>query len=86
MQRVDDNAGHLAVRAHGQTTVLVRPEEHECPVKVAAQVTAGGAEGSTVTVDVDARGAAATGTVAVVTVVDEGINILTGEETPDPVG
>ena len=86
VQRVADNAGHLAVRAHGQTTVLVRPEEHECPVKVAAQVAAGGAEGSTVTVDVDARGAAATGTVAVVTVVDEGINLLTDEKTPDPVG
>ena len=85
VQSVADNAGHLAVRAHGQVVLPVRPPEHECTVKVSAKVVTGKTEGSTVTVDLDARGAAATGTVAVVTVVDEGINLLTGEKTPDPV-
>lgn len=86
VQRVADNAGHLAVCAHGQTSIAVRPVENECPVKVSTQVEAGKTNGATVTVDLDARGTAATGTVAVVTVVDEGINLLTDEQTPDPVG
>ena len=86
VQGVADNSGHLAVRAHGQTIVAVRPIEDETPVKLGAQVeTSAVGGGSVVTVDVDARGAAATGTVAVVTVVDEGINILTDEPTPDPI-
>ena len=86
VQSVAENAGHLAVRAHGQVAIPVRPVEYECPVKVSAKVETGNTSGATVTVDLDARGAAATGTVAVVTVVDEGINILTDEKTPDPVG
>ncbi len=86
VQSVEANAKHLAVRAHGQAVVCVRPEENEIPVKVDAKVAAGEREGSVVTVEVDACWNAATGTVAVVTVVDEGINILTAEETPDPVG
>ena len=86
VQSVAENAGHLAVRAHGQVSIPVRPEDYECPVKVSAKVETGKANGSTVTVDLDARGTAATGTVAVVTVVDEGINSLTDEKTPDPVG
>ena len=86
VQSVAENAGHLAVRAHGQVAIPVRPVENECPVKVSAKVDVGSDSSSTVTVDLDARGEAATGTVAVVTVVDEGINILTAEKTPDPVG
>ena len=86
VQRVADNARHLAVRAHGQAIVAVRPLEDETPVRLDAQVATGLADGgSSVTVDLDARGASATGTVAVVTVVDEGINLLTDEPTPDPV-
>ena len=86
VQSVADNARHLAVRAHGQAVVAVRPVEDETPVKLDVAVETGAAGGgSTVTVDVDARGGAATGTVAVVTVVDEGINLLTDEPVPDPV-
>lgn len=86
VQSVADNARHLAVRAHGQTVVSVRPLEDETPVRLDAKVETGLAGGgSLVTVDIDAHGAAATGTVAVVTVVDEGINLLTDEPTPDPV-
>ena len=86
VQSVEANAKRMAVRAHGQAVVSVRPEENEIPVKLEAKVAVAEAGGSVVTVDVDACWEAATGTVAVVTVVDEGINILTAEETPDPVG
>ena len=86
VQSVEANARRMAVRAHGQAVVSVRPVENEIPVKLEANVAVAERGGSLVTVDVDACWEAATGTVAVVTVVDEGINILTAEETPDPVG
>ena len=87
IQGVEANARrHFAVRAHGQTTVRVRPAENEIPVKVKADVRTAAADStadaaSWVTVDVDAPQAE----IAVVTLVDEGINILTGEPVPDPV-
>lgn len=77
VQSVTENARHLAARAHGQTTVKVMPQEYEIPVKVDATVEAA----KTVRVKVQAPGAAEVW----VTVVDEGINLLTGEPTPDPV-
>ena len=77
VQSVADNAKHLAVRAKGQTTVCVRPTENEVEVKVEAEVR----DLKSVEVKVEAPGAA----YAVVTVVDEAINLLTGERTPDPV-
>lgn len=78
VQSVGENARHLAVRAHGQTTVAIRPIENEIPVKVAAEVR----DLKKIDVSLDAPGA----DYAVVTVVDEAINLLTGEATPDPVG
>ena len=78
VQRAGANARHLAVRAHGQATVAVRPEENETHVSLEATVVD--------LRDVDVRITATNATVAVVTVVDEAINLLTGEETPDPVG
>ncbi len=77
VQSVEANARHLAVRAHGQTTISVRPVECEIPVSVEANVSL-----STVEVEFAAPGAER----AVVTLVDEGINLLTGEPTPDPTG
>ena len=86
VQSVAQNARHMAVRAHGQAIVSVRPLEDEFPVALDAKVETGAPDGgSIVSVSLEARGAAATGTVAVVTVVDEGINLLTDEPTPDPV-
>ena len=83
VQSVEENARHMAARAHGQATVCVRPVEDEIPVQVAkCDVAVGGERGSSVSVAFEARGASA----AVVTVVDEGINILTDEPEPDPVG
>ena len=78
VQSVAANARHLAVRAHGQATVSIRPEEDEVPVEVDAKVI-GCRE---INVDV----AAPRATVAVVTVVDEAINLLCGGGTPDPIG
>ena len=78
VQSVAANARHLAARAHGQTTVAIRPEENEVPVAVDAKVVGFR--------EVDVEVAAPRATVAVVTVVDEAINLLCGGETPDPVG
>ena len=87
VQGLDANARHLAFRAHGETTVVVRRPENELDVAVDASVRmpANGAGGAVVEATVSAGGADAQGAVAVVTVVDEGINLLTGEETPDPI-
>ena len=87
VQGVEANARHFASRAHGQTTVRVRPAENEIPVRVRAKVDIAGVgsaadAASTVAVDVEAPRAES----AVVTLVDEGINILTGEAVPDPIG
>ncbi|MBR0505380.1 MAG: LysM peptidoglycan-binding domain-containing protein, partial [Kiritimatiellae bacterium] len=78
VQSVAANARHLAVRAHGQATVSIRPEENEVPVAVDAKVVGFR--------EVDVEIAAPRATVTVVTVVDEAINLLCGGETPDPVG
>ena len=80
VQGVDENSKRLAVRAHGQTTVGVRPAEDEITVDVKGKIDIG-KDGSSVAVDVAAPAASE----VVVTLVDEGINLLTGEETPNPV-
>ena len=74
----------MSVRAHGEKSLSVRRAEDELPVKVSARVDV--PAGNVVDVDVSAVWNAATGAVAVVTVVDEGINLLTDEPVPDPIG
>ena len=82
VQSVEANAKHMAARAHGQATISVHPVEDEIAVKVEkCDVVVGGEKGSSATVTFEACGASA----ALVTVVDEGINILTDEQVPDPV-
>ena len=82
VQSVEANAKHMAARAHGQATISVRPVEDEIAVKVEkCDVVVGSEKGSSATVTFEARGASA----ALVTIVDEGINILTDEQVPDPV-
>ena len=83
VQRAAAGPRRMAVRAHGEKTLSVRRAEDEIPVVVAARTAAGDLR--TLLVDVTACGPAATGTVATVTVVDEGINLLTDEKTPDPI-
>ena len=75
----------FTTRAQGGATIVVRRSENEIPVSVKSVLApaADGADaGSAVTATVSAPGA----THAVVTLVDEGINILTDEKTPDPLG
>ena len=69
------------MRARGQATVAVRPAEYEIALDIKGKVDIG-KDGSSDVVDVTAPD----GAEVVVTLVDEGINILTGEETPDPIG
>lgn len=73
---VSEKTNHLAARAHGEIALSVRRAENEIDVKVDAK-----RSGRKLDVALEAPGAAT----AVVTVVDEGINILTGEKTPDPI-
>ena len=82
IQSVEANAKRLAVRAHGDATISVRPIEREIPVTVAAEIAGRGAngQGTKLIVDFVAPGARQ----ATVTVVDEGINLLTGEPLPCP--
>lgn len=84
LQSVSASARHLAARAHGETTVRVRPSENEIAATLDAEVSFPPEKngGSRVVVKLDAPGARA----AVVTLVDEGINLLTGEPKPDPLG
>ena len=83
VQSVEANAKHLAVRAHGLATIAVRPAEEEVPVSVerSEAVFCASESGAEIRVAFAAPGA----TSAIVTVVDEGINLLTDERTPDPV-
>ncbi len=81
IQGVNASSKRLAVRARGQATVLVRPAENEIAVSVKGRVDIGDG-GSSVAVEIDAPNASD----AVVTLVDEGVNLLTGEATPDPSG
>ncbi len=83
VQSVEANAKHMAARAHGMATVQVRPAEEEIAVKIEkTNVEVAKKDGSSASVEFEAVGASA----ALVTVVDEGINILTDEKTPDPIG
>lgn len=82
VQGVDKSTHHLAARAHGRQTILVRPREEELSVSLSAEVEMCAGGGAHVSVDLETLepcdGA------AVVTIVDEGINMLTEEKRPDP--
>ena len=72
-------------RAFGLVPLRAATRDSALDVQVKARVACAPTGGSTVTVDVTARGTGVVGETAVVTVVDEGINLLTDEEVPDPV-
>ena len=72
-------------RAFGVLPIRAATRDSRLDVQVAAKVQCAPAGGSTVEVSVDARGEGVAGERAVVTVVDEGIHILTDEKVPDPV-
>ena len=73
-------------RAFGVLPLRAATRDSALTVKVDAKVRCTPTGGSDVEAVVDARGEEAVGERAVVTVVDEGIHILTDEKVPDPVG
>lgn len=85
VQAVTPGDGRFAVRAHGETTIVVRPEEREIPVQVVSKVEMLPEGGAVVRVDINTDSIPEGSAEAVVTIVDEGINILTDEKLPDPV-
>ncbi len=85
VQSAENGGRHQTARAHGYTALAVRRWENEFPVAVKTAYKVGEGGGGTLTADVTAVGQTATGTVAVVTVVDEGIHLLTGWNALKPV-
>ncbi|MBR7180800.1 MAG: hypothetical protein IKD42_04235, partial [Kiritimatiellae bacterium] len=81
----ENNDERMAVRAHGAATLSIRPAESELSVTLAPKVefVPGGA---VVTVAVDSSSVSGGGKRATITVVDEGINLLSGGNEPDPSG
>ena len=78
---------HAANRAWGVLPIKVATRDSALDVRVTADVACGSTGGSDLVAHVDARGLdGACGAYAAVTVVDEGIHILTDEKVPDPVG
>lgn len=86
VQAVAPGRPSLAARAHGLVSLRIRPQAREIPASVTAAVRGVAAGGCELDVRVTAKGADASAARAVVTVVDEGINLLTGEPVPDPIG
>ena len=85
VRAVPSNGDCRAARAHALAPLAVRPRRAELPVAVTAKVTHAESGGARLRAFVTAAQPLATGDVAVVTVVDEGINLLTGERVPAPV-
>lgn len=85
VQAVKPGDGRFAVRAHGETTIVVRPEQREIPVKLTSSVEMTQGGGARVHVEIDADALPGGNATAVVTLVDEGINLLTDEKLPDPI-
>ena len=77
---------HAANRAWGVVPIKVATRDSALEVQVAADVTCGDTGGSELVAHVSAQGAKGVrGAYAAVTVVDEGIHILTDEKVPDPI-
>lgn len=86
VQAVAPGRPSLAARAHGLVSLRIRPQEREIPAAVTTSVRGVAAGGCELDVRVSAEGAENSDARAVVTVVDEGLNLLTNEPVPDPIG
>lgn len=84
VQAVGPGQRQTANRALGRIPLRCAAPDSALDVRVKASVVCAPLGGSHVTVDVSAAGPYSVGERAVVTVVDEGINMLTDEKTPDP--
>ena len=77
---------HAANRAWGVVPIKVATRDSALDVRVAADVACAASGGSDLVAHVSAKGLdGVRGAYAAVTVVDEGINLLTDEKVPDPV-
>ena len=86
VQAVKPGPRQVANRAIGRIPIKCATLDSSIDVQVKAAVECVPMGGSHVVVDVTAAGQSAVGERAVVTVVDEGINMLTSQKTPDPAG
>ena len=86
VQAVKPGPRQVANRALGYLPIRCTTHDSKLDVAVQAKVATAPTGGASVTVDVTARAGEVSGKTAVVTVVDEGINLLTDEKTPDPAG
>ena len=86
VQAVKPGPRQVANRAIGRIPLKCATLDSSIDVQVKAAVECVPMGGSHVVVDVTAAGQSAVGERAVVTVVDEGINMLTSQKTPDPAG
>ena len=78
---------HAANRAWGIVPIKVATRDSALDVRVTADVACAASGGSDLVAHVSAQGLdGVRGAYAAVTVVDEGINLLTDEKVPDPVG
>ncbi len=85
VQAVKPGMRQVANRALGYLPLRCATRDGALKVELKSVVKCASEGGAMVAVDVEARGDEAVGERAVVTVVDEGINLLTDEKTPDPV-
>lgn len=86
VQAVKPGPRQVANRAIGRIPLKCATHDSSIDVQVKAAVECVPMGGSHVVVDVTAASQSAVGERAVVTVVDEGINMLTSQKTPDPAG
>ena len=86
VQAVKPGRRQVANRALGRIALKCAAPDSSIDVHVKADVRCAPTGGSHLTVEVEAAGPAATGERAAVTVVDEGLNMLTDQKTPDPAG
>ena len=76
IQSAGENSRHLAVRSRGEAQIAVRPKDEELAIDLKAELNSP----KELTVSICAAGAEK----AHITVVDEGIHILTNEQIPKP--
>ena len=86
VQSVKAGADHLACRAHGILPLRVRTRDSEFAIALEASVACAAEGGSDLSVKIAAKSEVSAAERAVITVVDEGINLLTSEPVPDPIG
>ena len=86
VQAVKSGAKHRASRARGIASLKITPADRILDVKVESSSEYVPGAGSKLKAEITVVGEVEPGSVATVTAVDEGINLFTGQEVPDPAG